>query len=67
MNLAQLPLLTVAPSQPTLVLGDCDNRAFALVLLSRDMTWPIEEMPHNDVAGCWLAAPQNYILRKGSR
>jgi hypothetical protein len=28
------------------------------------MTWPIEEMPYDDVAGFCLAAPQNYVSGK---
>lgn len=65
MNSAQLPALAVAPSQPSL--GDCDDKGFAVALLSRGMTWPIEEMPHGDVAGFCLAAPRNYVPGEGSR
>lgn len=65
MSSAQLPLLAVAPSQPSLLLGDCDDKGFAVALLSRDMTWPIEEMPHGDVAGFYLAAPRE--LRVGGK
>jgi hypothetical protein len=43
MNSAQLPPLAIAPSQPLLSCssGDCDNRGFALELLSCVATWPM--------------------------
>jgi len=62
MNTAQLYILAVAPS-----LDDCDDKGFAVALLSRDMTWLIEEMPHGDVAGFCLATPRNYVSGEGSR
>ena len=39
----------------------------ALVVPSCVATWPIEEMPHDDVAGFCLAAPRNYVSGEGSR
>jgi hypothetical protein len=47
-----------------MLLGDYDNRGFALALLSCVATWPMEEMPHDDVAGFCPAAPQNYVSEK---
>jgi hypothetical protein len=58
-NSAKLPLLALAQSQPSpaVLLGDCDDRGFALALLLYVTTWPIEEMPHDNVAGFCLAMP----------
>jgi len=49
-----------------MLLGDCDSRGFALALLPCVATWPIEEMPYNDVASFCLAASWNYVLGEGS-
>jgi len=57
------------------LLGDCDSEGFALLLLLCTATWPIEEMPHGDVAGflprCvrWLLSgqlPSSLPVRLGS-
>jgi hypothetical protein len=46
----------------TMLPGDCYSRGFALALLPCVATWPIEEMPHDDAAGCCLTSPRmNYV------
>jgi len=69
MSSALLPLLAVAPSRSSrqCSLGDCDSGGLPLASLSCDMTWPMEEMPHSDVAGFCLAAPWHYASKEGSR
>jgi hypothetical protein len=62
MNSAQLPLLAVAPSQRSRKRSSVTATVEALALASLCVaTWPIEEMPHDDVAGFCLAAPRNYV------
>jgi hypothetical protein len=36
-----------------------------LVFPLYDMTWPMEEMPYNNVASCCLAVPWYYISGEG--
>ncbi|KAL2063230.1 hypothetical protein VTL71DRAFT_5034 [Oculimacula yallundae] len=47
-------------------LGDRDSGGLPLAFPSCDMTWPMEEMPHDDVAGFCLAAPCHYASGEGS-
>ena len=56
---AQLRLLTVAPSRSSrqCSLGECNSGGLPLAFLSCDMTWPMEVMPHDDIASFCLAAP----------
>jgi hypothetical protein len=52
-------LLTVAPSiLPAIRLSDCDSGVLPLAFHSCGMTWPIEEMPHDNVASFCLAPPR---------
>ncbi|KAH8587258.1 hypothetical protein B0O99DRAFT_642159 [Bisporella sp. PMI_857] len=39
-------------------LGDCDGGSLPLAFPTCGMTWPIEEMLHDDAAGCCLAPPR---------
>jgi len=48
-------------------LGDRDRGGLPLAFISCDMTWPMEEMPHDDVVGFCLAAPWHYASGEGSR
>jgi hypothetical protein len=41
-----------------MLVGDYDSAGSALTVPLCGATWPIEEMPHDDVAGFCLAAPQ---------
>ena len=60
MTSARLPSSRCHPitTLTAVILGDYDRRDFALALLSGVAIWPIEEMPHDNTAGCCSAAPQ---------
>jgi hypothetical protein len=45
-------------------LGDRDSGGLPLAFPSCNMTWLMEEMPHNDVASCCLATPWHYASGK---
>ncbi|KAF8847548.1 hypothetical protein BDZ45DRAFT_321194 [Acephala macrosclerotiorum] len=56
--ITQIDILAVALSQSSrqCSLSECNSRGLPLAFLLYDMTWPMEAMPHNDIASFCLAA-----------
>jgi hypothetical protein len=51
-----------------MLVGDVDSAGSALAVPLCVATWPIKEMPHDDVAGFCLTAPRiDYLSRARSR